>query len=149
VAAVPATALVTAAAAIVAGEAPAGERRAAAAASRPPSPRAIAASNIAATPGLTLVAGDFHFPEQDDAAVAVFLETCRQLKPSRVILNGDLPVFPGWGGIEYLHTTHLARIANKVGLVSLVHTREQSEKKHLLLWLQWMFSLLNQLDDLG
>jgi len=49
------------------------------------------AVTIAATPGLTLVAGDFHFPEQDDAAVAVFLETCRQLKPSRVILNGDLP----------------------------------------------------------
>ena len=49
-----------------------------------------------------------------------------------LILNGDLPVFPGWGGIEYLQTTHLAEIANKVGLVSLVHTREQSEKKHLL-----------------
>ena len=59
-----------------------------------------------------------------------------------LILNGDLPVFPGWGGIEFLHTTNLARLAEKVGLVSLVHTSEQREKKqalidagvHLFLW---------------
>ncbi|NQT32906.1 MAG: glycosyltransferase [Candidatus Omnitrophica bacterium] len=49
-----------------------------------------------------------------------------------LILNGDLPVFPGWGGIEFLHTTALARMAKKLGLVSLVHTREQSGKKQLL-----------------
>jgi glycosyltransferase involved in cell wall biosynthesis len=49
-----------------------------------------------------------------------------------LILNGDLPVFPGWGGIEFLHTTSLAQMAQKVGLVSLVHTREQSEKKEYL-----------------
>ena len=46
-----------------------------------------------------------------------------------LILNGDLPVFPGWGGIEYLHTTRFARLAKKVGLVSVVQTREQDEKK--------------------
>jgi glycosyltransferase involved in cell wall biosynthesis len=46
-----------------------------------------------------------------------------------LILNGDLPVFPGRAGHEYLHTTRLARLAQKVGLVSLVHTREQDEKK--------------------
>jgi len=46
-----------------------------------------------------------------------------------LILNADLPIFPGRAGHEYLHTTHLARLAHKVGLVSLVHTREQHEKK--------------------
>jgi len=49
-----------------------------------------------------------------------------------LILNGDLPVFPGWGGIEYLHTTFLAQLAQKVGLVSMVHTREQASKQRLL-----------------
>ncbi|MBW2354862.1 MAG: glycosyltransferase [Deltaproteobacteria bacterium] len=49
-----------------------------------------------------------------------------------LIINGDLPAFPGWGGIEFLHTTALVRMAEKVGLASLVHTREQSEKKELL-----------------
>ena len=49
------------------------------------------APSVTPTTGLTLVAGDFHFPEQDNAAVGVFLETCRALKPERVILNGDLP----------------------------------------------------------
>jgi hypothetical protein len=38
---------------------------------------------------LTMVAGDFHFPQQCDESIAVFLETVRQLKPARVILNGD------------------------------------------------------------
>ena len=46
-----------------------------------------------------------------------------------LILNGDLPVFPGWGGIEFLHTTSLAQMAQKIGLVSLVHTREQASKQ--------------------
>jgi glycosyltransferase involved in cell wall biosynthesis len=46
-----------------------------------------------------------------------------------LILNGDLPVFPGQIGNEYLHTTRLARLVERVGLVSLLHTREQDEKK--------------------
>ena len=46
-----------------------------------------------------------------------------------LILNGDLPVFPGWGGIEFLHTTRFAKLAKKVGLVSVVQTPEQDEKK--------------------
>ncbi|MGB9871739.1 MAG: glycosyltransferase family 4 protein, partial [Anaerolineae bacterium] len=46
-----------------------------------------------------------------------------------LILNGDLPIFPGRAGHEYLHTTHLTQLARQVGLVSLVHTREQDEKK--------------------
>ena len=37
----------------------------------------------------TLVAGDFHFPQHCERSVAVFLETVAQLKPRRVILNGD------------------------------------------------------------
>jgi len=49
-----------------------------------------------------------------------------------LILNGDLPVFPGWGGIEFLHTTGLARMTQRVGLVSLVHNREQAMKQKLL-----------------
>lgn len=51
------------------------------------------------------------------------------LRLNLLILNGDLPVFPGWGGHEYLHTTHLAQLAHQVGLVSQVHTTEQNKKK--------------------
>jgi len=66
-----------------------------------------------------------------------------------LILNGDLPVFPGWAGHEYLHTTRLARLAGRVGLVSMVHTSEQLEKTKVLadagvdLYL-WRNPLLNQ-----
>jgi glycosyltransferase involved in cell wall biosynthesis len=42
-----------------------------------------------------------------------------------LILNPDLPVFPGRAGHEFLHTTHLTHHARTVGLVSQVHTREQ------------------------
>ena len=41
--------------------------------------------------GVTIVASDFHFPLQDDAAVAVFLQTVEAMRPARVVLNGDLP----------------------------------------------------------
>jgi len=46
-----------------------------------------------------------------------------------LILNGDLPIFPGRAGHEYLHTTRLARLAERVGLISLVHTQEMDDKK--------------------
>ena len=49
-----------------------------------------------------------------------------------LILNGDLPVFPGWGGVEYLHTTRMTRLARRVGLVSQAHTREQRGKTRSL-----------------
>jgi glycosyltransferase involved in cell wall biosynthesis len=49
-----------------------------------------------------------------------------------LFLNGDLPVFPGWGGVEYLHTTRLARLARRVGLVSMAHTSEQQQKTRSL-----------------
>ena len=45
-----------------------------------------------------------------------------------LILNGDLPVFPGWGGHEFLNTTGLGRMAGRAGLVSMVHTAEQQRK---------------------
>ncbi len=54
-------------------------------------------------------------------------ESCEAVRI--LILNGDLPIFPGRAGHEYLHTTLLAQRAQKVGLVSMVHTSEQHEKK--------------------
>lgn len=51
-----------------------------------------------------------------------------QKKPLKLLfLNGDLPVFPGWGGHDYLNNIHLAKFA-EVGLVSQIHTLEQKEK---------------------
>jgi len=38
---------------------------------------------------ITLVAGDFHFPQHCPDTIAIFLETVRVLRPKRVILNGD------------------------------------------------------------
>lgn len=46
---------------------------------------------VASDAGVTIAAGDFHFPAEDPKAVAVLLETVRLLRPRRVILNGDLP----------------------------------------------------------
>ena len=37
----------------------------------------------------TLVAGDFHFPAQSNASLAILLEVISQLRPKRLILNGD------------------------------------------------------------
>ncbi len=45
-----------------------------------------------------------------------------------LILNRDLPVFPGRAGHEHLNTTRLARQGHTVGLVSLLHGREQEER---------------------
>ncbi len=47
-----------------------------------------------------------------------------------LIVNGDLPIFPGRAGHEYLHTTRLTRLAQRVGVVSMVHTPEENEKAH-------------------
>ncbi len=55
-----------------------------------PAPVQRTATSTAAR-GVTVVASDFHFPLQDDAAVSVFLRTVEELRPSRVVLNGDLP----------------------------------------------------------
>jgi glycosyltransferase involved in cell wall biosynthesis len=45
-----------------------------------------------------------------------------------LILNSHLPVFPGGAGHEFLNTTNLARLARKVGLVSLIHSRDDLAK---------------------
>ncbi len=51
-------------------------------------------------------------------------------KPLNIlILNGDLPIFPGRVANEYLNTTGLTAFARKVGLVSLIHSEEQMAKK--------------------
>jgi glycosyltransferase involved in cell wall biosynthesis len=50
-----------------------------------------------------------------------------------LFINTDLPIFPGRGGVEFLHSTHLASIANRVGIISQLHTREQKEKSQGLL----------------
>ena len=47
-----------------------------------------------------------------------------------LIVNGDLPIFPGRAGHEYLHTTGLARLAQRVGVVSMIHTPEENEQAH-------------------
>ena len=50
-----------------------------------------AKANVTANTGVTIVASDLHFPLQDDAAVSVLLRTIEELRPERVVLNGDLP----------------------------------------------------------
>jgi glycosyltransferase involved in cell wall biosynthesis len=49
-----------------------------------------------------------------------------------LILNSDLPGFPGRAGHEFLNTTNLARLVDSVGVVSLVHSAEQESYVHLL-----------------
>lgn len=40
-----------------------------------------------------------------------------------LVLNTDLPIFPGGGGVEFFAMTGMAALAERVGLVSLAHTR--------------------------
>lgn len=56
---------------------------------RLPKPKPFTATKQKA--GLTFVASDFHFPEQDDDAVSIFLQMVKDAKPDAVVLNGDLP----------------------------------------------------------
>ena len=37
----------------------------------------------------TIVAGDFHFPAQSNASIAILLEVIQRVRPKRLILNGD------------------------------------------------------------
>lgn len=53
-----------------------------------PAPEPPSKPRVAAT-HRDLVAGDFHFPMQDDAACDVFVQAVAALRPRRVILNGD------------------------------------------------------------
>jgi glycosyltransferase involved in cell wall biosynthesis len=45
-----------------------------------------------------------------------------------LVLNTDVPIFPGAAGHEFLMMTRLARLAQHVGVVSLVHTRQDFER---------------------
>jgi glycosyltransferase involved in cell wall biosynthesis len=53
-------------------------------------------------------------------------------QPSILILNHDLPVFPGGGGVEFLTTRELGRLAERVGLVSMVHSRRDLQRVETL-----------------
>lgn len=64
-----------------------------------------------------------------------------------LVVNTDLPVFPGGGGVEFLTMTRLTRAADSVGLVSMAHTRADKNRAqglidagvHLYLWLSpWL-----------
>jgi glycosyltransferase involved in cell wall biosynthesis len=45
-----------------------------------------------------------------------------------LILNSDLPIFPGGGAVEYLTTREMASLADHVGLVSMAHRREDLQR---------------------
>jgi len=49
-----------------------------------------------------------------------------------LILNPHLPVFPGGGGVEWLTTRQLARLAARVGLVSIAGSAEDRAKAEVL-----------------
>jgi glycosyltransferase involved in cell wall biosynthesis len=49
-----------------------------------------------------------------------------------LIVNPTLPLFPGGGGVEYLTTTNMAALADRVGLVSMAHYREDLLKARSL-----------------
>jgi glycosyltransferase involved in cell wall biosynthesis len=50
-----------------------------------------------------------------------------------LVLNPDLPVFPGRAGHEHLLATRLRALGHTVGIVSLVHSAEQHARKQGLL----------------
>ena len=56
----------------------------------------------------------------------------KQAQMNILILNTDMPVFPGGMGCEYLHTTNLAALARNLGLVSMVHSHEHQRMKGIL-----------------
>lgn len=49
-------------------------------------------------------------------------------RSSHLILNDELPIFPGSGGVEYLTALHLPSRFDLVGLVSMVHRRADLER---------------------
>jgi glycosyltransferase involved in cell wall biosynthesis len=51
---------------------------------------------------------------------------------SLLIVNPTLPIFPGGGGVEYLTTTNMAALADRVGLVSMAHSAEHVLKAQSL-----------------
>jgi glycosyltransferase involved in cell wall biosynthesis len=49
-----------------------------------------------------------------------------------LVLNTDLPIFPGGGAVEFLTMKNLASRARRVGLVSMAHTRTHLERSRAL-----------------
>jgi hypothetical protein len=45
-----------------------------------------------------------------------------------LVLNTDLPIFPGGGGVEFLAMTRLAARLQAIGVVSIAHSNEQRER---------------------
>jgi glycosyltransferase involved in cell wall biosynthesis len=50
------------------------------------------------------------------------------VESAHLIINDELPIFPGSGGVEYLTTLHLPRSFDHVGLVSMAHRRADLER---------------------
>lgn len=67
-------------------------------------------------------------PEQIDTKAGPALSETPPRELSLLILNTHLPIFPGGGGVEYLTTLQLAGLAERVGLVSMAHTRADLQK---------------------
>lgn len=51
---------------------------------------------------------------------------------AHLLLNDELPIFPGSGGVEYLTTIHMPPYFRSVGLVSMVHRRADLEHAEVL-----------------
>jgi hypothetical protein len=49
-----------------------------------------------------------------------------------LVLNTDLPIFPGGGAVEFLTMKNLAARVRTVGLVSMAHTRDDVDRSSAL-----------------
>ena len=76
-------------------------------------------------------AGSARRPGQTVAAPGSIGDPRRE-RPAVLVLNPDLPVFPGGGGVEFLTTREMAGLASGVGLVSMAHTRTDLERSATL-----------------
>ncbi len=52
----------------------------------------------------------------------------RRARLNVLTLNTDLPIFPGGGGVEYLTMTRMAALGGEVGIVSMVHSKQDLER---------------------
>jgi hypothetical protein len=83
----------------------------------------------------------------DSARASAQRDTARPGDLNVLVLNTDLPIFPGGGAVEFLTLKNLAAHARRVGLVSMAHTRGDVDRSRALadagvqlyLWRnQWM-----------
>jgi len=84
---------------------------------------------------------------RDTAPERVQHDAIQTAPPNVLVINTDLPIFPGGGGVEFLTMINLARRARHVGLVSMAHTLDDLDRSRglseagvdLYLWRnQWM-----------